>query len=294
MILGANGMLGYTLLRYLGANSDYRIYGTVRGAEPELPGRGAATLYGGVDVDNVNRLRAVLDEVRPDVVVNGIGLVKQRENAFDPLLAVSVNTWLPHWLASWCDAHGARLIHFSTDCVFAGDRGNYSESDRADADDLYGRSKRLGEVDYGGHLTLRTSLIGHELANRLSLIDWFLGSDGVVSGYAGAVFSGLPTVEIGRLLADYILPRPEIRGLHHLGGEPIDKDRLLRLVARTYGHEVEIRRSETPVLDRSLNSERLCALLGYQPPAWEQLLAEMHLDYLQHYAPLRRTKAYQP
>jgi len=287
MILGANGMLGYTLLRHLSANPLYQVHGTLREPQSSLPGAPTATLHGGVEATDFDGVRHLLNEIKPDVLINSIGLIKQRDSAVDPTLAISLNALFPHQLAAWCDAHDARLIHFSTDCVFAGHSGGYRETHTADADDLYGRSKRLGEVNYGRHLTLRTSLIGHELASHLSLIDWFLSARGSVSGYANVVFSGLPTVEIASLLEQRILPNPGLHGLYHLSADPIDKDRLLRMVARHYHHEVEIRRCEEPRLDRSLNSDRLRQALDYQPPSWEQLVARMHQDYLAHYAALR-------
>ncbi len=290
LILGANGMLGYTLLRSLSLSADYKVHGTLRGDVSMLPDAHLATLHGHIDVLDNTRLLAALNSIKPDVILNCVGLIKQRKQSLNVEETVAINALLPHQLASWCDAHSARLVHFSTDCVFAGDSGNYREADRADADDLYGRSKHLGEVNYGRHLTLRTSLIGHELANYLSLVDWFLHTDSTVSGYAGVIFSGLPTIEIARLIEHYILPHDGLQGLYHLSASPIDKDRLLRLVSSAYGHQVDISRSMHPRLDRSLNSDRLRQILNYQPPAWEKLIADMHFDYIQHYKPLREGK----
>lgn len=287
LILGATGMLGYTVLRQLSTSSEYVIHGTVRAADVSLGAGVSAVIHGGVDANDHQSLVAMLERVRPNVLVNCVGLIKQRDSAQDPRLAISLNSLLPHQLAQWCTAAACRLIHFSTDCVFAGDRGDYSEHDIADADDLYGRSKRLGEVDYGGHLTLRTSLIGHGLTNNRSLIDWFLGTKNSIPGYAGVIFSGLPTIEIARLLQKRILTDEKLSGIYHLSAEPIEKDRLLRLVSAVYGHDVKITRCEQPRLNRSLNSSRLRQRLNYEPPPWEQLITYMHRDYLQHYARLR-------
>lgn len=289
LVLGAGGMLGYTLYRHLAADPDIEVHGSLRTPLPDgylVPARGR--LHPGVDALDESTLDGLVRLVKPDALINCVGLIKQREQAQDPLAAIALNASLPHRLARACTAVGARLVHVSTDCVFSGRTGGYRESDPADADDLYGRSKRLGEVDYGGHLTLRTSLIGHELARGISLVDWFLGQRGPVTGYGGAVFSGLPTVEIARLLRERILPRRELAGLYHLSAAPIDKDRLLRLVARHYGHEIAIHREMQPAIDRSLDSGRLRAALDYAPPPWEDLIAAMHADYLQAYAPARR------
>jgi dTDP-4-dehydrorhamnose reductase len=287
LILGATGMLGYTLLRQLSTSSEYMIHGAVRTTDHSLGTGVSAVIHSGIDANDHRSLVAMLERVRPNVLVNCVGLIKQHDSAKDPRLAISLNSLLPHQLAEWCTDAACRLIHFSTDCVFTGDRGDYSEYDIADADDLYGRSKRLGEVDYGGHLTLRTSLIGHGLTKNRSLIDWFLGTKGSISGYAGVIFSGLPTIEIARLLQESILTDEKLSGIYHLSAEPIGKDRLLRLVSAAYGHDVQIARCEQPQLNRSLNSSRLRQRMNYEPPPWEQLIAFMHRDYLQHYARLR-------
>jgi dTDP-4-dehydrorhamnose reductase len=295
LVLGAGGMLGYTLYRHLAADLGMEVHGSLRMPLPgdyPVPDRGH--LHMGVDALDDTAIDGLVRLVKPDALINCVGLIKQREQAQDPLAAISLNASLPHRIARTCTAAGARLIHVSTDCVFSGRKGGYRESDAADADDLYGRSKRLGEVDYGGHLTLRTSLIGHELARGISLVDWFLGQRGTVTGYGGAVFSGLPTVEIARVLRERILPRRELAGLYHLSAAPIDKDRLLRLVARQYGHDIAIHRETQPAIDRSLDSSRLRAALGYAPPAWEELVAAMHADYLQAYAPARRRQGDAP
>ena len=289
LVLGAGGMLGHTLYRLLAGMPGLELHGTLRRPLPQAacqPAQGS--LHLGIDALAAPALKAVIDEVTPDVVINCVGLIKQLEQAHDPLLAISLNAMLPHQLAQFCSARGIRLIHISTDCVFAGTRGMYPETAKADADDLYGRTKRLGEVTYGGHLTLRMSIIGHALQHGVSLIDWFLAQRGQVSGYANAIFSGLPTAEVAHVLGAYILPRPALSGLYHLSAAPIDKDRLLRLVARQYAYDIAIARQDEPRLDRSLDSSRLHEALGYCPPTWEELVATMHADYLQAYAPGRR------
>lgn len=289
LIIGASGMLGYTLLRRLGRDPRYEVHGTLRKASlpAAYPPASAVVVHGDVDATRRADLDSLLDRVRPEEVINCVGLIKQLEEGRRPAPVVEINALLPHHLAERCTALGARLIHFSTDCVFCGARGRYLETDLADADDLYGRSKRLGEVDYGGHLTLRTSLIGHEIRSGVSLIDWFLSSREPVAGYSGAVFSGLPTIEVAHLLADRILPERGLRGLYHLSAEPIDKDRLLRIVAKTYVHDVPIRTVAEPRIDRSLDSARLRRALAYRPPDWEWLVQAMYMDYLDAYASAR-------
>lgn len=290
LILGAGGMLGYCLYRQLSLAPGLQVDGTLRSPLPPGCPRASGTLHESVDVRNAQVLQPLLQRLRPDVLINCIGLIKQLAVSNEPQAAIEINALLPHRLAQLCSTLGAKLIHFSTDCVFLGNRGGYRETDRADADDLYGRSKRLGEIDYGGHLTLRTSIIGHELNHPVSLVDWFLAQRKPVRGFAEVVFSGLPTVEIARVLVEHILPRRELQGLYHLSARPIDKDRLLRLVASQYRHDPGIESSHEPKLDRSLNSDRLRTALGYRPPEWEHLIAAMHADYSTIYAPLRSAR----
>jgi len=220
-------------------------------------------------------LARVFAEVKPQTVVNCIGLIKQLADANDPLQALPVNAMLPHRLARLCELGGARLVHISTDCVFAGTRGNYRESDSADATDLYGRSKHLGEVTYPHTITLRTSIIGHELSSGHALLGWFLAQEGQVKGYTKAVFSGLPTVELARVVREVVLPRPELSGLFHVASAPIAKYDLLKLIADVYGKRIEIIPDDGLVIDRSLNAERFRDATGYVAPPWPELVKRM-------------------
>ena len=188
----------------------------------------------------------------------------------------SINALLPHRLARLCEVTGARLVHMGTDCVFSGAKGMYTEADASDAKDLYGRSKYLGEVDYPHAITLRTSIIGHELNGSRSLVGWFLAQEGSVKGFKRAIFSGLPTVEIARLIRDYVIPYPDLHGLYHVSAEPINKFDLLTLVANHYGKSIDILRDETFVIDRSLDSTRFRAVTGFHPAPWDELIRVMH------------------
>ena len=278
LILGASGMLGSTLLRYFSAQEGVEVFGTARSAKgiESLFDVRRVRMIGDVDVGHEERLCEVFTEVRPDVVVNCIGVVKQLADAEDPLTAISINSLLPHRLAKYCAAVGARLVHLGTDCVFSGGKGNYLESDVPDATDLYGRSKLLGEVDYPNALTLRTSLIGHELNSSRSLVDWFLSQEGSVKGYRRAIFSGLPTVETARVIHEYVLPNPDLRGVYHLSVDPISKFDLLSFVAKVYNKDIEIIPDDSVVIDRSLDSTRFREATGFKPKPWPQLIQEMH------------------
>lgn len=279
LVLGANGMLGNAVYRLLSGTEGFEVFGTVRSASgAKALGSGPhAHVLTGVDVESVDQLLSAFAAAKPDIVINCIGLIKQLGHANDPLAALPINAILPHRLQRMAAACGARLVHVSTDCVFAGTQGGYLESDIPDAYDLYGRSKLLGEVDAPNAVTLRTSIIGHELGGGANgLVGWFLSQSGKVKGYRKAVFSGLPTVELARVIRDHVLPRPDLNGLWHVSAAPIDKFTLLSLVRDAYGKSIEIEPTDDLVIDRSLNSDRFRAAFGYKPASWPELVAVMH------------------
>lgn len=277
LVLGATGMLGNACMRALKREDDDEVFGTIRGSSAAslFPIEVRPRLLAGVDAGDFDSVVRAFADIRPNVVVNCIGMVKQRAESKDPLRALPLNAMFPHRLHNLTRAVGARLIHVSTDCVFRGDKGTYLESDRPDADDIYGVSKQLGEVDGDAAVTLRTSIIGHELASSRSLVDWFLAQDGPVNGYTRAVFSGVPTVELGRIIRDYVVPNPDLAGLYHVSAEPINKYDLLTLIAQAYGATTQITPSEQVVIDRSLDSSRFRAATGYVPPSWPDLIRRM-------------------
>jgi dTDP-4-dehydrorhamnose reductase len=278
LVLGASGMLGNAVLRYFATQTEHEVVGIVRsaGSARLLPEVLQVRIALGGDVDDVDALVRMFDRHRPTVVINCVGLVKQLGDAKDPLAAIPLNAVLPHRLARLCALAGARLVHLSTDCVFTGDKGRYREDDLPDAQDVYGRTKLLGEVDYPHALTLRTSIIGHELSTHHSLVCWFLSQQESVRGFSQAIFSGLPTVEIARVIDRFVLDRPELHGLYHLSAEPINKFSLLQLIAKAYGKDIEIIDDRTLVIDRSLDSTRFRSATGYQPEAWPDLIRRMH------------------
>jgi dTDP-4-dehydrorhamnose reductase len=278
LILGANGMLGNAMMRVLAEKKDWEVHGTVRSAAAcrLFDTADAGRLHVGVDVEQGDALTAVFAKVRPSLVVNCVGQVKQLQEASDPLRAIPINALLPHRLARLCELACARMVQISTDCVFAGDRGMYRESDPADAQDLYGRSKFLGEVAYPHTITLRTSIIGHELNSTHGLIDWFLSQQGSCKGYTRTVFSGLPTVELARVVRDVVTQQQQLHGVYHVAAEPIAKHDLLTLVAQVYGKSIDIVPDDTVRLDRSLDGSRFATATGYVAPDWLTLVKTMH------------------
>lgn len=278
LVLGVSGMLGNAVFRYFSQDEKLSVYGTARSRAtcgafpPEL----AQKIEVGTDVENQDALALLFTKVKPDVVINCIGLIKQLAQANNPLQAIPINSILPHRLAAFCELAGARLIHVSTDCVFAGTKGGYKESDASDAKDLYGRTKFLGEVACPHAITLRTSIIGHELGSANGLIGWFLAQRGAVKGFRRAIFSGLPTVELARVMRDFVLPRLDLSGLYHVAAAPISKLDLLTLVAQIYRKEIDILPDEQLVIDRSLNADRFREATGYAAPSWPELVGKMY------------------
>lgn len=277
LVLGASGMLGHTVLRFFARAGRYSVIGAVRSAgAASLLSRGLnVQVMAGFATDAEN-LEELFTRVRPVVVVNCIGLVKQRAEAGDPLEAISINSMLPHRLLQLCKAEGARLIQISTDCVFAGTRGMYREDDVPDAGDLYGRSKLLGEVNDSQAVTLRTSIIGPELSSSRGLLGWFLAQRTPIRGFRRAVFSGLTTLELARVMHDFVIPQANLHGIFHVSSAPINKYELLRLIAKVYGIETRIEPDDTLVIDRSLDSGRFRELVGYTPPVWPEMVRAMH------------------
>lgn len=271
-------MIGSTVLRVLCEKKDWEVYGSIRDASVKrfFPSNIGERLLADVDVEHFDSLVKVLDQVRPDVVVNCAGLTKHKPEAEDPLVSIPINTLMPHRLAGVCKLVGARLIHVSTDCVFSGEKGNYNENDYADARDVYGKSKALGEVDYPHAITLRTSTIGHELQSAYGLLDWFLSQQGQCTGYTRAVFSGLPTVVFAQVVRDVVIPHKELSGLYHVAAQPIDKFSLLNLIADVYGKSIDIVPDDKLAIDRSLDASRFRRATGYIAPAWPELIELMH------------------
>ncbi len=284
LILGGTGMLGHLLLRYLSAYSEYDVHTTARslaGIAKHFPEDLLARFCpDSVDVNYFDSVIRALASVQPDIVINCIGVIKQLPLADNPLAAITINALLPHRISLISQAAGARLIHISTDCVFNGKKGMYTEDDASNAEDMYGRTKFLGEVTYPHCVTLRTSIIGHELKGGFGLIEWFLAQTQKVRGFRKAIYSGFPTIELARIIREYVLPNPELSGVCHISSESISKYDLLRLVAACYGKEIEVEPYDDFVQDRSLDSSLFRKTTGYQPPSWDKLVEMMHADFL--------------
>jgi dTDP-4-dehydrorhamnose reductase len=292
LVLGGTGMLGHKLWQTLAGRFD--AYVTFRRSPAVYARSGLYDLshaVGHVSAQDFDSITRAVADVRPDMVINCIGVVKQDAAAKDPYTTISINALLPHRLALLCRAAGARLIHISTDCVFSGRKGDYGEGDTPDAEDLYGRTKLLGEVTGAGCLTLRTSMIGRELAGAHGLVEWFLSqAGGRVRGFRRAVFSGFTTAALAAVIADIITEHRDLEGLYHVAAAPISKFDLLSLVKEVYGLQIEIEPDETFVCDRSLDGGRFRSATRFIPPSWPEMIEQMHQDTTP-YSELRRLHA---
>jgi len=278
LIFGATGMLGHAVFRVLSNDSYLKVFGTIRSASSKnlFPSEMTQNLIPNIDIESEDCLKKAFEISQPDVVINCVGIIKQLSDAKDVLKTIPINTLLPYRLAALSKEFGSRLILISTDCVFSGKKGNYSETDFPDCEDLYGRSKLLGEIDNSKNiLTIRTSIIGHELRGGHSLLDWFLNTSGEVEGYSRAVFSGLPTIELAEIIKNIINKYPNLHGLYHISSYPINKYELLKLIASIYNKEIQIIKSDRITIDRSLNHEKFQNETGYKPKKWIELVKLM-------------------
>ena len=279
LILGVTGMVGNTVFKCLSRETQHQVWGTLRGQNrlQHFSKQAYEYLYTGVDALDHDSLVTVFTDVQPDVVINCVGVVKQFANANDPLIALPINAIFPHRLAKLCSLVNARLIHISSDCVFSGEKGNYSENDFTDAQDMYGKSKALGELSDSHTVTLRTSTIGYELESNHGLLNWFLSQQEQCKGYTRAVFSGLPTVILAQVIRDEVIPKLGLSGLYQVAAKPISKFDLLLLIADTYNKAIDIVPDETLIIDRSLDASRFQAATGYIAPEWPDMINTMHL-----------------
>lgn len=280
LVIGAAGMLGHKL--YQRYKERFEVWATVRSAfanyaKYDLFDR--KSMVCDIDVCDLGKVAQVVTTVQPDVIINCVGIIKQLPTAKDPIAALKINSLFPHELANICKAANCRLIHISTDCVFSGKKGSYTEDDSSDATDLYGRSKLLGEIHQAGCLTLRTSIIGRELYTTSGLVEWFLSNKGgKVKGFKKAIYTGFTTPALSDIIANLIENYPDLSGLYHVSSEPIDKYSLLCLFRDAFGVKIEIGPEYEVQIDRSLDSSRFRSKTGFRPPKWEEMVRKMAED----------------
>lgn len=281
IVLGATGMLGYELFRIC-VKRNMDVHAVVRSKEKlvERFRKHMDNIHTIDDVKNIEALEKIVGSVRPDYVINCIGIVKQSHLAEDYYESVSVNALLPHQLERLGEKYNFRFLHISTDCVFDGKKGRYKEADLPNAYDLYGKSKHLGEVGYGKGITIRTSIIGHEISKHThGLVEWFMAQEGKVKGFTKAIFSGVTTLELSNIILDVIIPGNFPSGIYQVASEPISKYDLIMLISKKYNKQIAIEPSEDLVIDRSLDGTNFEKLTGYKVPSWEKQIEAMEKDF---------------
>lgn len=278
LIFGGNGMLGHKLVQVL--REHFEVWATIRGAFSEhYRIFEKERTVENVEVTDHESAVTAIERSQPDVVINAVGVIKQLPDSKNVITTLSINSIFPQQLANLSEKYGYRLITIGTDCVFSGSKGNYTENDTADAVDLYGQSKRWGEVYGKNCLTLRTSIIGHELGTAHSLLEWFLSNRGAkVKGFSQAIYSGFPTVVFADIIRDLIVSQPSLNGLFHVSSDPISKYELLRLIDAEYDAGIEIEPDSEFKIDRSLNSERFRSETGFSPLTWPEMVRLMKED----------------
>jgi len=277
LIHGITGLIGNSLFRTLSANSSYQVYGTCRNSVDKklFTDLQKINIFPNIDALNFQAIENLFANIKPNVIINCIGITKHLPQLNNYEITILINAVLPHKLANLSDNIEAKLIHLSTDCVFSGQKGNYSETDIPDAVDFYGRSKILGEVIYKNHLTLRISTIGHEIKASYGLLNWFLSQNRSCKGYSRAIFSGLPTVFFAKVLSDFVLPKKDLRGLYHISAKPIDKFSLLKLIAHEYKKTIKIVSDDSFIINRALDGKKFSDETGFVCPDWPELIKIM-------------------
>ena len=276
LILGASGMLGHVLFTEL--QKDHNVFGTVR-SNANLPFKDDRGLINDVNIEDLNNLENIIKILTPDIVINCVGIIKQLQESKNKIVSIEINALFPHKLSEICEKYKARVIHFSTDCVFSGEKGNYKETDLADARDTYGLTKYMGEIDYPHTLTLRTSIIGHELNSAVSLLDWFLTQDKACNGFTEAIFSGFPTITVARFLNNFVFPNEELSGVYNFSSDPISKYDLLLKIKKQYQKNIQISPSDKLKIDRSLDSSKLKEKINFKNQSWDEMIADMHAHF---------------
>ncbi len=277
VILGSTGLLGSSLLKYFSRKNNFKCYGLIRKKTDiiKLNHIKNKKLYK-IDYKKRHNIIKLFNKIKPNIIINCIGIIKQLVQRNKISEVIRINSFLPHYLAQLTNLKKIRFIHFSTDCVFSGTKGKYKETDLPDPQDIYGRSKLLGEVKYHNTLTLRTSIIGHELKTKNSLLNWFLEQKKFINGYKNVFFSGLTTLEVAKVLDKFIIPNKRLTGLYHLSGKQISKYDLLNLIKKVYKKNIKININRKIKINRSLNSNSLQKIIGYKPRSWDKIINEMY------------------
>jgi dTDP-4-dehydrorhamnose reductase len=280
LILGGSGMLGHQLFNRLSMTHDVRV--TLHRPLSEYSRLGlfdASNAYANIELDSMEALTGAVKDFSPQVIVNAVAFIKQKDDAENILAMMAINSLLPRRLAQLSRSIGSRLIHMSTDGVFSGNKGHYRETDLADAQTMYGITKFLGEVYEPHCFTLRTSIIGREPMHKSSLLEWLLSQRGTVRGFSRAIYSGFTTLELARIIDGIVTDYPGASGLYHIASDPISKYDLLMLLKSKLNLPVEIVPDAEFESDLSLDSQKFRSETTYNPPSWDTMIDELAQNY---------------
>ena len=281
LILGASGMLGHMLVRVL--SPRHRVIGTTsshyKAESPLAKLLDRESWIGGIDVRSLNQVDELVREIQPDVVINCVGVIKQKMESSNITDAITINSLFPHHLANLCQSQNSRLIHFSTDCVFEGTPGMKMVSDTPNATDLYGTTKRLGEVDYGDSITIRSSIVGAQIVGTESLFQWAISQKGKkIKGFTGALYSGLTTMTMSKVILEIVDNFPQLSGIQQIASEAITKHDLLRKLNAALGLNLDICPDNTIIYDRTLDGSEFVEQTGIRIPTWDEMIIEFAGD----------------
>ena len=279
LVLGASGMLGHAMVRILSENKKLKVFGSIRSKKIKkfFSKKISNHLVECRNLTKYENLIDIFNKIKPNIIINCISLSKEDLQKSDPLMMIPIYSLLPHQLAKICERNNARLIHISTDGIFSGLKGGYVENDKLDVQDFYGITKFIGEVKKSNSITIRTSIIGHELEKKNGLLEWFLAQKKKCKCFEGAIFTGFPSVVLAQIVRDIVIPRSDLTGIYHIASNPISKCKLLRLIAKIYGKNIKIISDKKILMDRSLNSDYFRKITGYLPPDWTSLIKIMNL-----------------
>ncbi len=273
LILGISGMLGITLFQHLSSFTKNKVYGTLRDKKKIF--KNNHNIFYGYDAEKHEKFSSLIEKIKPDYVINCIGIIKQRDQNKSYSKIIFINSIFPKNISSFCTLCKIKFIQISTDCVYDGKKGNYYEYNSSNAKDLYGMSKYLGEVYDNNHLTIRTSIIGNEIRNRKSLLEWVISQNNdSVHGYMNAIYSGLTTLELSKIINKYFL-NLKFTGLYHVSSNPISKYNLIKLIINEFGLKIKLLKNSSFKIDRSLNDKKFRKISGYKHKPWKKMIKEL-------------------
>ena len=281
LVFGSSGMLGHMVIRVL--SPHHHVIGTTSSKydkqSPLARILSEDNWIDQVDVRNLPTVEQAIRSAKPDVVINCVGMIKQKMGAENNVDAIHINSLFPHQLAGICLKSNSRLIHFSTDCVFQGTPGIKRLSDTPNATDLYGLSKFLGEVAHGSSLTLRTSIVGRQLFGSESLLEWAISQRGTtVNGYKNAIYTGLTTNRISLIIKKVIEDFPELSGIYQVASSPISKFELISKINNLLQLNLSIEPDTNFYCDRTLDGTKFNKLTNIEIPSWDEMLTEFTID----------------